>query len=197
MNCPANALPEVEASFSMERILDGKKDRAKSADYAMPTDFCQVFDEHLDHLYTLALLLTADHHQGDQCVVSGLEDCLQGNPVFREWAQSWARRAVIKNAIRMISPSRNGTKTTGTHEPSETLAEAHTAAAAITRLHPFERFVYVLSVLEKYSDRECSIMLDCALGEVVDARTRALRRLVSVVGGNSPAETASLATGAA
>ncbi len=170
------------------------EDRAQRADYAMPADFCQMFDEHVDSLYTLSLLLTADHHKADQCVVSGLEDCLQGSPVFREWAQSWAKRTVIKNAIRMISPLRNETETapaTGTHVSSEPLSEADTAVAAITSLRPLDRFVYVLSVLERYSDGECSILLDCKVERVVNARIRALQRLVTVGGRNGLAETAS------
>jgi hypothetical protein len=28
----------------------------------------------------------------------------EGHHVFKEWAESWARRAVIQNAIRMIRP---------------------------------------------------------------------------------------------
>ncbi len=139
--------------FSMRLSQDAAK---RARDYAMPTDFCTVFNDHLDHLYTLSLLLTADHHKAEQCFVASLEDCLQGNPVFREWAQSWATRTVIKNAIRIISPSRNETKrTTENYDPAEPASEAGTPAAAITRLQPFDRFVWVMSVFEKYSDREC------------------------------------------
>jgi DNA-directed RNA polymerase specialized sigma24 family protein len=164
-----------------------EQDRAKSVDYALPADFCQVFEANVDSLYTLSLLLAADHDKADECVVMGLEDCLQGNPVFREWAQSWARRMVIKNAIRIISPARNQTKT-ATENP-ERFLNADSALAAITGLQPFERFVYVLSVLEKYADRECATLLDCAPGQVVAARTQALRQLVSV-GDQRAAETA-------
>lgn len=168
-----------------------EEDTARRLDYAMPRDFCQVFDDHLDPLYTLALLLTADDSKAEQCLVAGLEDCLQGNPVFREWAQSWAKCTVVKNAIRMISPLRRETRiATMPHEPMEPLSEADTPVAAIIRLQPFDRFVYVLSVLERYSDRECAILLDCTGEEVVDARIRALQRLVSVGGSNRPVETA-------
>jgi hypothetical protein len=157
----------------------------------MPRDFCQVFDDHLDPLYTLALLLTADGSKAEQCLVAGLDDCLQGNPVFREWAQSWAKRTVVKNAIRMISPLRRETRiATMPHFPMEPLSEAGTPAAAILRLQPFDRFVYVLSVLERYSDRECAILLNSTGEEVVDARIRAMQRLASGSDGNRPLETA-------
>lgn len=97
--------------------------------------------------------------------------------MFREWAQSWAKRVVIKNAIRMISPLRNEPETApGIAEPA---SEADGVAGAITSLQPFDRFVYVLSVLEHYADRECSILLDCTVEKVVEARIRALQRLAT------------------
>ena len=34
-----------------------------------------------------------------------------------------------------------------------------------------------MSVLEGHSDQECSILLGCSRGEVITARTQALRRL--------------------
>ncbi len=167
-----------------------KEERStKSVDYALPSDFCQAFEAHVDSLYTLSLLLTADHDKADECVVAGLEDCLQGNPVFREWVQSWARRMVIKNAIRIISPARNQPRT-ATGDAAQ-FWEADTAVAAITSLQAFERFVYVLSVLEKYSDRECATLLGCTPGQVIEARTQALQQLVGV-GDRRAAETAPL-----
>jgi DNA-directed RNA polymerase specialized sigma24 family protein len=171
MNCP---------------FQQNQEDRTKKMDYAMPADFCQMFEDRLDHLFTLALLLTADRSRAEQCVVAGLEDCLHANAVFREWAHSWARRTVVKNAIRIISPStlRNEAKTAAGIPEPDTLADA------ITSLKPFDRFVYVLSVLEKYSDRECSMLLECAVERVMAARTRALQALAGVGNRNVPPETA-------
>ncbi len=152
----------------------------------MPADFCRMFADDVDHLYTLAWLLTADRHKAEQCLVAGLEDCLHANAVFREWAHSWAKRMVVKNAIRMTFPShlRNEAKTAAGIPEPDILADA------ITSLKPFDRFVYVLSVLEKYSDRECSMLLDCAVEKVIDARTRALQALAGVGNRNLPSETA-------
>jgi len=206
MNCyPSTDNRGIEAILSRERILGRPKEGQpengayKKVDYATPADFCQVFDEHLNDLYTLSLVLTADRHKADECVVAGLEDCLQGNPVFREWAKSWARRTVIKNAIRVvspltISPSRSETETTaGSREP---LSKGSATIAAITRLQPFDRFVYVLSVLEKYSNNECSMLLDCTVERVVDARIRALQQFGGVGSGKVAKQTAPT-TGAA
>jgi len=37
----------------------------------------------------------------------------------------------------------------------------------------FDRFVFVMSVLERYSDQESSLLPDCTLNELVAARIRA------------------------
>ena len=145
-------------------------------DYAMPSDFYQVFDHHMARLYTLSFLLTADHHKAEQCWVAGLEDCVQSNRAFREWAQSWARHTVIKNAMRMTAPARSECMTTIKVEEVPEQASENTLVG-ITGLEAFARFVYVMSVLEGFSDRECSVMLDCTVAEVVQARTQALQQL--------------------
>lgn len=47
----------------------------------------------------------------------------------------------------------------------------------VTRLESLERFVFVMSVLEHYSDPECSVLLNCTVKNVSTARLRALRTL--------------------
>ena len=41
----------------------------------------------------------------------------------------------------------------------------------------FERFVFVLSVLEGYPDRDCAGLLNCPAAAIVTARIRALEHL--------------------
>ena len=72
--------------------------------YASRGDFCRIFYEEIDNLYRLSFLLTADADKAERCFVSGLEDSLKGNRVFKEWARSWARRAIIQNAVRVVNP---------------------------------------------------------------------------------------------
>jgi hypothetical protein len=183
MNCPFQQSEQDRRKEDRTKQDRTKEDRSKRTDYAMPADFCRMFADDVDHLYTLAWLLTADRHKAEQCLVAGLEDCLQANAVFREWAHSWAKRTVVKNAIRIISPSRNQTKT------AAGIPEPDTQADAITSLKPFDRFVYVLSVLEKYSDRECSMLLERAVEKVVHARIRALQVVAGLGSRNVPPET--------
>src|SRR6266850_4821388 len=74
--------------------------------YATREDFFKIFDEDLDGLYQLSLLLTGDHQKAERCFVSGIENCAKENRVFREWARAWAKRVIAENAIRELNPRR-------------------------------------------------------------------------------------------
>jgi DNA-directed RNA polymerase specialized sigma24 family protein len=50
----------------------------------------------------------------------------------------------------------------------------------ITQLPAFERFVFVMAVLERYSIQECALLLDCSTREVASARIRALQLIAGV-----------------
>jgi hypothetical protein len=58
----------------------------KTARYATREDFCRLFADNVDGLYQLAFLLTGDHSRAEQCFVSGIEDSIGGNNVFKEWS---------------------------------------------------------------------------------------------------------------
>src|SRR5881394_968753 len=77
----------------------------RATEYATGDDFCRVFAEDMDRLYSLALLLSADEEKAEQCFVAALDDCLKGNAVFKDWTHSWSKRAVIKQAIGVILPA--------------------------------------------------------------------------------------------
>jgi hypothetical protein len=164
-------------------MLDSKRTTTETP-YATNADFCQIFSGEMNGLYLLAFLLTADREKAEQCFVSGLEDAVQGNPVFKEWARSWARRVIIQNAVRLIKPQpaeRNGRSRSGSVNGNDQPAAQQVEVAAVLALEPFERFVYVMTVLERYSDHECSLLLGCGRRDVIDARTRALRELGSSI----------------
>jgi hypothetical protein len=152
--------------------------------YANSDDFRRIFDEDMNGLYLLSLLLTAGGEKAEQCFVSGLEDAVEGNQVFREWARSWARRMVILNAVRVINPrpvdGSGRSRSAAVNGTGKTLPqEQPVEIAAVLGLEPFERFVYVMTVLERYSDQECSVLLGCARWDVLAARTRALQQIGS------------------
>jgi hypothetical protein len=157
--------------------------------YASTDDFRRVFDEDMNSLYLLSYLLTADREKAEQCFVSGLEDAVEGNPVFKEWARSWARRVIIVNAVRAINPlpiEENGRSSSATvSSKGKTPPVEPVEIAALLALEPFERFVYVMTVLERYSNQDCSLVLGCARRDVVAARTRAFEQIGSAMASHS------------
>jgi hypothetical protein len=165
----------------MEKNMPELKEITTPTPYTTSSDFCRIFQEDMNGLYLLSLLLTGDCEKAERCFVSGLEDSVEGSPVFKEWARSWARRAIIQNAVRMINPRPQTTDASNSAAPSEkdkaVLDAPHPGITAILALEPFERFVYVMTVLERYSDHECSILLGCARRDVPTARSSAARQL--------------------
>lgn len=153
------------------------KDEALSP-YATRADFCQIFQSNMNSLYLLAFLLTADQTLAEQCFVGGLHISQEGNHVFREWAERWARRAIILNAIRMVRPHQtaNHSQTASGRTAWPDLTK-QPEMARVMELPTFERFVFVMSVLEGFSELECSLHLGCMRSEVVEARSRALKRI--------------------
>jgi len=146
--------------------------------YARRADFCRIFESQMKPLYLLAFLLTGDQTLAEQCFVGGLHISQEGNHVFREWAESWARRAIILNAIRMVRPRQTADQTQPAKDRSAWPEMVKGAEMGdLVDLPTFERFVFVMSVLEGYSDQECSLHLGCVRGEVVAARSRALKRM--------------------
>ena len=56
-------------------------------------------------------------------------------------------------------------------------AANHSLAGAVIAWPAFERFVFVMSVLEGYSLRECSTLLGCKVQDVIESRSAVLQRL--------------------
>src|SRR5260370_14669167 len=151
---------------------------AGPAPYASNGGFHRILHEEKDSLYQLSFLLTADHEKAQQCFVSGREGSVKGNPVFKEWARSWARRAIIQCAVRVVNPRPMDEDNPSRFDSgSQGMAAEAAETVAILELGPFERFVYVISVLERYSDQDCSLLLGCTRQDVITARIRALQQI--------------------
>src|SRR5690349_22928090 len=89
----------------MFRSKSAKQTRGRATEYASCKDFQRIFNEDMVGLHRLAFLLTADEARAEQCFVAGLEDSIHGNPVFRQWARAWSKRAIIQNAIKTMAPT--------------------------------------------------------------------------------------------
>ncbi len=147
------------------------------AGYAKRADFCELFEREMKPLYLLAFLLTANHQDAEKCFAAAVDEALEEPAVFKEWAESWVKRSLIRNAVGIVSPA--STRSGGDRDlwnRGQEEAPGDNGIDAVTQLAPLERFVFVMSILERYSILDCSLMLGCSMRKVVQARMRALHR---------------------
>jgi len=162
-----------------------KRLHEQDAEFASRSDFEKIFTEDMHGLHLLALLLTADQELAEQSFVAGLEDSIHGNPVFRQWARSWSKRAIIKNAIKLVSPVSGQNLTAENGVTAESLpagtgdSQADALIGCVTRLEPLQRFVFVMAVLEGYSTAECATLLACTPQQILAAKAEVLRHMGS------------------
>ena len=163
----------------MTHLTDNAITSCSGRQYARREDFCEIFIEEVDALYQLSFLLTGDRKLAEQCFVSGLQSC-HNNLVFAEWARAWAKRIIIQNAVCALEPC-----LAVTSNPARQITARTTTSPAcfdvelVLELPLFARFVFVLSVLEQYSDQDCALLLQCTREEVRNARVSALDQLAS------------------
>lgn len=158
----------VEDSSGMNR------EPYNQTEYAATADFCHEFHSGMSSLYQLAFLLAADHHTAERIFVAGLEECLNGNPVFKERVSWWSKRAIVTNAIRVMTPISYQAADVQAHEESGLASRSRTHETAITRLSTFTRFVFVMTVLERFSVSECAILLGATRKDVLHVQSRAM-----------------------
>jgi hypothetical protein len=151
--------------------------------YATCEEFLKIFDQDMNGLYQLSFLLTGDRQKGERCFVAGIEECGKENRVFREWARAWAKRVIVEKAIGELHPRwRHSNSSTllqavFTHNQQSSGPIGHFDVDAVLGLADFERFVFVLCVLERYREHECALLLGCSASEVREARTQAIEEL--------------------
>ncbi len=161
--------------------IQGREEQANQ--YASREDFHTIFSEHLNELYQLSFLLTRDPAKAERCLVGGIEDCVAENRVFREWARSWAKRTIVQNAIRELKPRPSHSNSPLSETISPHIGQlsigpgGHFAIDAVLGLEDFDRFVFVMSVLEHYSEHDCALLLGCSARDIREGRTRALKEL--------------------
>lgn len=146
--------------------------------YATPNDYCEIFTEEMHKLYLLAFLLTADKDQAERCFIDGLGECVEQIGVFVDRARSSARRAIIKHAIRVVSPVPDeGGNSFLNNARNPDIWGRSNPFGAIVSLGAFERFVFVIAVLEGQSVEDCQNLLECSRQEVLMARELAVSYL--------------------
>jgi hypothetical protein len=150
------------------------------SEYASNEDFASVFESERVGLQRLALLLTANSEAAKRCLIRAFRECVARSSVSKDWVLSWTRRMVIRNAISIVMD-------TGDQSFVNTNDDAHNGLIAfspddslgaiatpesILDLPQFERFVFVICVLERYSIHDCALLLGKSPREVGEVRYR-------------------------
>jgi hypothetical protein len=123
-------------------------------------------------LYLLALLLTGNHENAKKCVVTGIDAGQLGGDAFREWAHAWARRVIVRNAVRFINPrvgTAAGRPTSQTPGRVIEHGDRSLRLARVLELADFDRFVFVLTIFEGYRLRDSSILLECPAQAILES----------------------------
>jgi hypothetical protein len=160
--------------------------RDNANEYATSEDFCRIFSQETNGLYQLSYLLTGEHEKAEECFAAGLEDSVKAHNVFREWARSWAKRAIIENAILLLRPqptdadSSAPARIVSEESKLRIIRDGHLEIDSVLALEDFERFVFVMTVLERYSDRESALLIGCSMGEIRTARICALKEIANL-----------------
>ena len=150
-------------------------------DHASPDDVRRVFVEHVSSLYKLSFLLTGNRDDAERCFMAAIDDTFDVIRVRipRHSVQSRAKRAIVEQAVRVLKPrpqqKSNGTSILSNISDRDYLSSGRQAVIhRVLSLRVFERFVFVLCLLERHTVEECAELLDCNVQEVLGGRMRAL-----------------------
>jgi hypothetical protein len=152
--------------------------------YATGEDFEQLFAKETTDLLRLSLHLTADAEKAESCLVLAIKDCLFRSSVSKHRVHIWARRMVIRNAVRLIWGTPNDIGDDSALEfrlqPSDYPLAVLRESVAILTLPDLDRLAFVICMLERYSILDCALLLGKTPQEVHKAILRATDQVVSV-----------------
>ena len=145
-------------------------------------DIAEAWLDEMTNLYLLSFLLTADKILAEQCFAEAMDDYLHAPaPALGEWARGQGRVSVMRRAVQVIRPMPKQVQNWSfLPEARPLLSAAHQPFSVITSLGAFDRFVFVLSVIEGESDQACAALLECELAQVERSRDLA-NTLISAV----------------
>jgi len=154
--------------------------------YAAAEDFEQFFATQNTDLLRLSLQLTADAEKAERCLILAIRDCYFRSNVLKDRVDTWARRMVMRNAIRLVWGTSNDILVESGSEfssqPSYCSLEALRESVAILTLPDLDRLAFVICVLERYSILDCALLLRRAPREVYQAIARATSQVIPLEG---------------
>ena len=157
-----------------------RKEHGVRGEYTSKEEFVSVFKCERAGLQRLAILLTANSDAVKRCLIRAFQECISNSSVSRQWACSWTRRVVIRNAISLVrsrdsessvNPSDDKDDEFIAFTPDDS-ASAIAGSESILDLPEFDRLVFVICDLEHYSIYDCALLLDTSLRNIVEARQR-------------------------
>ena len=89
--------------------------------------------------------------------------------------KAWANRERDQDCFASVSWKRSKTGALERRAMRGTKRECE--IDNVTKLAALERFVFVMSILERYSNWDCALLMGCSMNRVAQARMKALRRL--------------------
>lgn len=152
----------------------------KRGEYPSKKEFASVFESERAGLQRLALLLTADSKAAKACLISAFRERIASSSVSKEWAFSWTRRMVIRNAINLVMDPGGQSSVNRNDEADRELVAlsldqslgAFAEPESILDLPELDRFVFVICVLERYSMYDCALLLGRSPRDVTEAPQR-------------------------
>jgi len=149
--------------------------RAGQERYATAATFAALFRADVSGIFHLALLLTADPVSAEKCLIAALDDCVRKDSVFLEYAPAYARYAVIRQATKARCDLHQQSPRGDTGE-TEILTDLYKSDPLLS-LPRFERAVFILCLLECFSDKQASLLLRATPEVVRRARIQGLERV--------------------
>jgi len=179
--------PVTECALTSRRV---RKSRV-SETHATADDFQQLFAKEMTDLFDLSFRLTANAEKAESCLILAMRDCFDSSStVAKSSARNWARRAVIRNAISQVL----GKESISLDEilsdmgydfhlqASEYRIEELRESIEVLELPNFDRLVFVICVLERYSILDCALLMRKSPKDVNDARVRAVNQIIEAEG---------------
>lgn len=138
------------------------------------SEYLELFTNSDEPLDWLCFTLTGDRELSERVLEAALEQTLKGaEPVFRDWMLSWARRLIIKACADIVKPWTSAI--VEQFQPmfsmrAKALDDDRVEALVnvpsgilqtwLLRMEPLGRFVFVLRVIEGYTRRDTSLLLN-------------------------------------
>jgi DNA-directed RNA polymerase specialized sigma24 family protein len=167
------------------RICRFGKTVSERCEYASKEEFASIFERERIGLQRLALLLTANKQAAKRCLIVAFRECVASGSVLKGWELNWTRRMIIRNAINLVrglggqpfvKTKRDADNGLVAFSPDDSLG-AVAESEAILELPDFDRLVFVICVLERYSMRDCALLLGRSPRDIDEARQRVVNRV--------------------